>query len=320
MSFTTRTWSAACAVLMIAVGAQANAALLVYEPFDYAQNSEITGKDGGAGFSAAWTGRANNLSNVPAGSTSVQGASLAHPTLPGSLPTVGGSALLTGANGTSQPAREFSAAAVSAINNASTVWISFLAQRQGTPNPDWNGGVNQWPRGTNVSLFDIAADDEKTGVGNSSSASDNTWSIIPDGGGGNREGAYSPAGGVAGGGPDTPGASPFPFEELQWVVLRIDYDQPGGEDMYMWLSPDPGSEPSLATADAQVLAGDVNYRTLEGITGLRPFLGNESPGSADPNTWRPAGVLAFDEFRVGTAYADMTATRVVPEPMSLAMA
>jgi hypothetical protein len=237
----------------------------------------------------------------------------------GGVPTQGGSVLISGELGTTQPARTFSPFALNAISNAETsggsLWISFLAQRQGEA---LTGVANPYPRGVNVSLFDAATlNDEKTGVGNSSGASDNTWSIVPDGSGGAREGAYDPAGGVAGGGPDNVGATTFPFEELQWAVVRIDYAGAGGnQDMYLWLSPDPTSVPDTMDADAAVLGDDTNFRTLLGIGGLRPFVGALDT-NADPD--RPFGVLAWDEFRVGTSFADMTSTTVIPEPTSLVL-
>lgn len=311
---------AAVAVACTAVSlSTAQADLLVYEPFDYQEGAGLLGLDGGSGFGAAWTGRNNNAGAVPAGSTAVQASSLAHPSLPGSLPTQGGSMLINGLSGTAEPAREFSAGARASISAAPTLWISFLAQRQGeTTDPaTTNLPDNPYPRGVNMSLFrtDLATNSEVVGIGNSSNATDNTWSIIPEGGGGNREGAYNPPGGVVGGGPDTPGAATFPWNDLQWAVIRIDH-QAGNDDIYMWLSPDPDVEPSIVDADAVILSTDANAIDYSDIGALRPFVGAQQ-GDVGQANWRPAGVLALDEIRIGTAFADMTATAVIPEPTSI---
>jgi hypothetical protein len=293
-----------------------NAELLVYEPFNYLEGAGLLGLNDGIGFSGAWTGRNNNAAAVPAGSTAVQASSLAHPSLAGSLPTQGGSMLINGLSGTAEPAREFSVDARASISSASTLWISFLAQRQGeTTDPSTtNLPGNPYPRGTNMSFFrtDLATNSEVVGFGNSSNAADNTWSIIPLGGGGNREGAYDPPGGIAGGLPENAGAATFPWDELQWAVIRID-NQAGNDNIYLWLSPDPSVEPSILDADATILAGDGNGIDYADLGALRPFVG-ATQGTAGAANWRPAGVLALDEIRVGTTYADMTATSVVPEP------
>ena len=316
---------AACAVAVWATSS-AQAVLLVYEPFDYNVGSQLTGQSGGQGFNAAWTGRENNLANVPAGSTSIQAGSLAGPA---GLVTQGGHALITGASGTTQPARTFSAQAQAAIaaqeGSGGSLWVSFLAQRQGAANDTSTGAGSNWlnnpyPRGVNVSLFNAGLNDELTGIGNSSAASDNTWSIIPDGSGAQREGAYNPAGGVAGGGPETVGAATYPWNDLHWAVVRIDYNGAGGnQDMRLWLDPDPtGAAPLDADAVATILGTDTNYRTLLGVGGLRPFVGNQS-GTVGGANFQPAGVLVLDEIRVGTEFRDMNSTQVIPEPATFGL-
>lgn len=140
-----------------------------------------------------------------------------------------------------------------------------------------------YPRGVNVSFFDSTAD-ERTGIGNSSNATANEWSIIPEGSGDQRVGSGTP------------------FTQAAWAVMRIDYvgDATVGDNFYLWIDPDPNVEPTIGTADVTILdapdASDLAY--------TRPFIGNESDS-------RPFGVLEFDDFRIGTTYADMSA---VPEP------
>jgi hypothetical protein len=300
---------------------QASAVLVSYEPFEYTAGSEILGLNGGGGFGAAWTGRANNAANVPAGTSAVQAASMAHPTQPGDLPTIGGSMLLdatqpAGTTATTQPARDLSAQAKSILDAAPTTWFSFLGQRQGVATDPMISNLpnNPYPRGVNLSLFgqDVATDDELVGFGNSSNATDNTYSIVPDGGGSNREGAYDPAGSASPGVPDNVGAATFPYQNLEWVVVRIDH-QVGVDNIYMWLSPDPLSEPSTASADATILSTDTNAFEYGSIGAIRAFVGNQG-GTPNAENWRPAGAIQLDEIRLGTTYADMRSTTVVPEP------
>ena len=263
------------------------AELLVYEPFDYPVGTNILGLDGGHGFTGAWRGHEGNASNVPGGSFTVAEGSLAHPSA--ALETTGNSALATGEFGTLQPARDFGNIAVV---DGDTLWISYVGQRLGAAqDPATTSPPNMYPRGVNVSFFDAdllanASRAERVGIGNSSNASENEWSIIPEGSGSLREGS----------GPENP------FTELQWAVMRIDFvgDETEADDFYLWLSPDPAVEPTLETAVVTVLSGDSNAVDASDLDYLRPFIGNASDG-------RPFGVLAFDELRIGTTYADMSA-------------
>jgi hypothetical protein len=298
MKLSMKTLMASCACALMVCGAQySEAVLLVYEPFDYAADSDILGQGGtSGGFTGAW--RENSAGSVPAGSFKAVAGSLAHPTQPGDLPTIGNSAILTGEFGTLQPARDFGNIAGTA---GTSTWISYIGQRQGAAqDPATSSPPNMYPRGVNVGVFNSEhpTRTERVGIGNSSNASENEWSIIPEGSGGLREGA---------------GAGK-PFTELQWAVMRIDHvgDDTVADDYYLWLSPDPTTEPSTASADVTILSGDSNAVDSSGLDFTRPFVGNESSG-------RPYGVLIMDELRIGTTYADMSGTRVIPEPVSLAL-
>lgn len=293
MSLTSRVALAfAIAALILGAAQQSQAALLVYEPFDYVVGSDILGQGGEAnGFADSW--REHSAGSVPAGSFTTVAGSLAHPSA--ALPTSGNSALLTGENGTLQPARDFKNELGGA--DGTTTWISFLGQRMGEVQDPPAYGDNLYPRGVNLSFFD--ADElanpgraERTGVGNSSNAETNEWSVIPEGSGTLRVGSGSP------------------YDVLQWAVLRIDYhgDETVADDFYLWLSPDPAVEPALGSADVTIIGGP----DASGIDFIRPFVGNLSSG-------RPAGVLAMDELRIGTTYADMSSSQVIPEPSTLVL-
>jgi len=281
---TIRTVSAT-ALLGLGLIQSSQATLLVYEPFDYTAGSDILGQNGGLGFTGAW--REHSAGSVPAGSFTVTSGSLSH----NGVPTSGNSALATGEFGTLQPARDFGEIAGTA---GTSIWISYIGQRQGAAqDPATTSPPNMYPRGVNIGVFDVdevanPGRAERVGIGNSSNASENEWSLIPEGSGTLREG------------------STVPFTDLAWAVMRVDFvgDATVGDDYYLWLDPDPGVEPSTGSADVTILSGEANSVDSSGIDFMRPFIGNESSG-------RPFGVLAFDELRIGTTYSDMSA---VPEP------
>lgn len=263
----------------------APAELLVYEPFDYADGSGLAGQNGGGGFTSAWRDASIAGGTIVAGSLSG----------PAGLPTSGGHAILAATDrDTLTIFRDFVEVAG---NDGDTTWVSWLGQRQGDaiPVPDTQYGDNAYPRGVNAGLFNADHPDraERIAIGNSSNAAANEWSIIPEGRGTDRAGT-----GV-------------PYETLVWAVMRIDHhgDITTADDAYLWIDPDPTVEPSIGSADASAI-GVFDY---SGLDHIRPFIGNNSSN-------RPAGQLAIDEIRIGTSYAAMSATSVVPEPAALCLA
>jgi hypothetical protein len=276
----------ACVVFTAGLTPDASAALIAYEPFDYTVGASIDGLSGGTGFSSAWGGY--NASTLPAGSSVIQAGSLSL----GGVPASGNSVLLTGQNGTAQFARSF---ANVAGTDGTTLWFSFLGQRVGGLQEPPASGTNVFPRGVNVGLFDTeatanASSAERIAIGNSSNATENEWSIINEGSGSARVGAG------------------LTFDTLAWAVVRIDFhgDATVADDIYLWLNPDPGAEPSTGSAAASSI-GAFDYSNVDI---LRPFIGDSSSG-------RPAGQLLVDEIRLGTLYADMS---VVPEPSTVGLA
>lgn len=281
----------AAALLATWCANSAHAGLTYYEPFDYTVGETLDQQ-------AAWSFQ----SGSPANSSEIRSGSLAGPA---GLNTSGNHAFITAApSGTVQL---MSSIPEIAGNDGDTTWISFIAQRQGAatdPNTT-NLPGNPYPRGVNLSIFDSqgTADgsgvaDERISVGNSSNAATDEWSIIIEGSGSQRKGN---------------GES---WSNLHWAVLRIDHhgDHTVADDAYLWLDPDPNSEPSLASAYVSILSGvDVFAKDYSNLDFIRPFLGGQqgTPGAAND---RPPGELVLDEIRIGTTYADMNATQLIPEP------
>lgn len=265
---------------LVAGGARpAEAALLSYEPFDYTVGSDVLGQNGGGGWTGAWRAHAGGA--VPVGSFVTGTGSLAGPS---GLPTQGNHAIMSGEFGTTQPARDYSDFAGT---DGTRLYYSFIGQRLGNP----VAAANEFPRGANAGLFDTThpTRPERVGVGNSSNAATNAWSIIPEGSGANRV------------------ASSEAFSTLAWQVLRIDFvgDATTPDNAYLFINPDPAVEPDISAAAAQSL-GAFAFSNTDFV---RAFVGNTSGAS-------PYAVMIIDEIRLGTDYAAMSSTQVVPEPVS----
>lgn len=282
-------------VLIAALAAHASAALIAYEPFDYPVGSILNGQSGGYGYTAPWAPYLGNAANVPANpaSNGIVAGSLAGPA---GLPTFGNSALLSGEFGTLQISRAFPSISGAA---GTTTWFSFIGQRLGATSTNVAG--NPYPRGANVSLFDgdrtgpSPNQPERIAMGNSSNATADEWSIITEGSGAQRDGS-----GIA-------------WSTLHWGVIKIEHvgDSTVADNAYLFLDPDPNVEPTNAMALASMVNGvDAGARDFSGLDFMRPFIGNTS-GTVGNANHRPFAVLAVDEIRLGTTYADM---RAVPEP------
>jgi len=89
--------------------------------------------------------------------------------------------------------------------------------------------------------------------------------------------------------------------------MRIDYND-GDEDVYLWVNPDPGTEPLTTAADASVITGDDDAVDLT-FHRIEVSARNDITG-------------VVDEIRIGTEFADLTESddmSIVPEPASLAL-
>lgn len=88
------------------------------------------------------------------------------------------------------------------------------------------------------------------------------------------------------------------------LVVRIEWDESGDEDIRLWVNPTPGSsEPALASADA------VKIGERGGFNGIRVAAGFNSGSQITATGW-------IDEVRIGTTWADVTP---VPEPGSVGL-
>jgi hypothetical protein len=284
--------------------ANVSATLIGYEPFNYPVGTAVVGRAGGTGFTGPWaTPRPGGGGATPANTNTIGAGSLAGPA---SLTTIGNHAIFTGEPGTMDGLhRPF---ANIAGTDGTTTWVSLIAQRTGPAQDPPLVGTNQYPRGANVSFFDSQGTtdasgipDERFGIGNSSNANDNEWSIVPEGSGTFREGP----------------ASHLPaWTTRAWGVLRIDHvgDHTVGDSAWLWINPNPlGGEPLKANADVTIISGDTNAKDFSNVDFIRPFVGNVA-GTAGMTNFRPFASMLVDEIRIGTTWADM---RAIPEPSTL---
>jgi hypothetical protein len=217
---------------------------LAYEGFDYPAGSSITATlNGGTGWSGAWIPDAEG----PATNHVVQASSLGYVDATGkSLVTSGGSAFYTGTNQTSGDIRSFRTLAAPRTNG--TTWVSFLGVRSG---PTTNiPASNPYPRAANLSFYEGGT--ERFAIGNGSGAVSNLWSILPAGSVGNVTNAQRAA---------------TAFSQLALIVLRIDHKGNNADDLYMWVNPPLGSEPTIGSASARSTGG-FNFS----FDRIRPFV------------------------------------------------
>jgi hypothetical protein len=267
----------------------ASAELKVYEPFDYAVGSSLLGANGGTGFTGPWRDQ------TAAGSASIQSGSLVYP----GLSTSGNSVLMSGQTGTYNIFRNH--ANIEGADGTTT-WISFIGQRLGPPQDPPANPNNPYPRGVNISFYNAEGlalhGREQFAIGNASGAATNDWAFIGHGQVANIVPSASP--------PVSYGGAPAAF-----VVIRIDHhgppnmDGPGNnDDIYFFINPSLGAEPSPASANAQRLGTAANTFDYSGLDHLRPFVGNTSGA-------QPYGELLWDELRIGTTFADVIGGTIV---------
>jgi hypothetical protein len=275
---------------MLAMTPASRAALIAYEGFTNAPG-DIIGMNGGIGWIEPW-----NTNVSPGGASEVVANSLSYTDSVGNiLITAGNKFYNHGLSGAAQPGRLLSATQGSTnllVN--STVWISFVGQRIGTPTGSGGpGGTPSYERGANLSLFDADISEtvtnllERLNVGENSGTSGNAaldvWHFTEPN-------------------PTYRAYSTNSITNQSLVVLRIDFftnDFSSGiytnDDLYMWINPQLGVEPSTNNVATNGIANghDLSFNRL------RFFAGAVNGASA-------AAEWYCDEIRIGDTYADVT--------------
>jgi hypothetical protein len=246
--------------------------LIAYESFDYAAGSDLTGKNGGTGWTSPWganSGGTTDPAGAVSGDTAVAGSLNYTDSKGNTLVTSGGHGNYSGTAGTSQPFRDIEMRG----EPGSTTWISFVGKRGGETVAD---PANPYPRGANLAFFEGGT--ERFAFGNASGSPTNAWSILNGGGA------------VANLRPST-----RPFEQLTFLVVRVDHKD-GLDNTYLFINPDLSVEPNISAAAATTLE-----EFEHAFNRVRPFAGNLDTGNS-----RPFAEISLDEIRIGTTYQAVT--------------
>jgi MYXO-CTERM domain-containing protein len=279
-----------CALLVSAT--LSNAALLVYEGFNYADGN-LLGGNSGIGWNGAW-GNVANPAGTATGSNVVTGGVY-----------FGGDA--TGANTANSVifrdlATEFGA-------DGTTIWISVQMQRLGlldTPGgapdgvaPDVNGGGTSWVRPQNWALFDVTSATGQSerlsfGEGTRTTNDADTFGLLVSGSATNAATVWSTA----------------PVANLNTALVRIEYGVGNVDTATLWMNPAPG-DPALLTPSAST-TGNFTFDRV------RPFAGNRSNQTIDGvSAARNAAYGSYDEFMIGSDWSDV---HPIPEAGTVALA
>jgi hypothetical protein len=298
-------------VLLALSAATGNAEPVIYEGFsNYVPGSSVIGQQGGTGFSGDWNGRRNLLNSgtaLPASpAVSVLASSLSYSDGTNQLVTTGGSLFVSGVNGTVELARAVDQSIIPSQAPGATAYFSFLGRRSGAaadPNDPVYGGAYPWgsnlyPRAAGVDLFgrEDNGDAVHLAVGNPSNVvNSDVWRLR----GQDLDGVNK----------DPKSTVPFGAgNNTALVVFRIDYGMGdgGAPRMNMWVNPMLAAE---ALNGTPVVA---DWESRDDPLPMQPGWIGVQAGNASSN--RPFAEFTFDEFRVGTTWADVTPFTAVPEP------
>ena len=263
----------------------ANAALLVYDPFNYSPvGADLTNQspDGGA---TLWnvTGT-NGVSGTDP--ITIAGGSLS---IAGLAPSIGNSITYGGLGLTNR-------ISLGSIFTSGTLYYSFALQVTDLSNLSTTGG---FLAGFNTSIGDQAAQPSQVGARVVTRAS---------GTGGFQVGVDKSSGGAMSFVMDP---TIFNLGDTIFVVGSYTFISGGttNDEARMWVNPDPstfGLENAPPTSLFSTAINDVN---LSGAIQIQSFLFRQGNATAVPNA------LIADELRVGTTWADVTPA--IPEPSAV---
>ena len=284
--------------LSLAIPAGAQAALLVYEGFDYAvgANAINASANGGIGFGGAWDAPANS-GDVIAGSMSYTDGGGRSLTTSGNTYFGDSTTLGAGTVGATSIAnfRNMDATInAAALGGATTLYVSVMMQQT-----TGAGRATNFAIFTNVANNGIYTSQERISFGHgtetpSAGLNPYTWGAFVFGNGNN--GAL----------PQVIGSnySTVSMYNSTFAVLRIDINASGLDERFrLYLNPSLDAEPGVAQVD---FLRD-SLVSLNEIDRIRPFAGGSTAtlGAAQTN---------LDEIRMGTAWGDVTPFTPVPEP------
>lgn len=319
------------ALLVFAAASVASADLLAYEPFDYSTGAALSGLDGGSGWEGGWDAE---HPDAAIGADSIQEGSMSYTDGMGNvLQTSGGHLLNTGTAGVSQPGRDFDFR-----QSTGSTWFSFIVQRTGPENTDMVPAEGLYPRGANIGIFDRFFDENTqaevfqeqftmgpNGTGRFWTDPDTlapvdryqlTLSMM------NNAVLEANDPNIAANRP-TRNTTNDRYEDaftevlrndVNFFVMRIDHfgDETVADDVRIWMNPRLDETPADTDISTSYIAADIaaaaaaqgivpydgTYMGDLSFNRVRLFAGNEASD-------RPYADILYDEFRVGTTYADV---------------
>ena len=220
-------------LLHLALCSAASAALTVYDGFDYgAVSGDLTGKNGGSGFSGAYTDGGNSTIYSTTGLTY------------GTLETAGGASLTAdGGTATTLNFRGFTA-----ISSGET-WISFLAQRNGAASTTTFAGLSFY------NSAGIAAADSEFSISNAGTGG--TWRLFDN----NNGGATT----------SVPTTITIASDTTYLLVARILWGAGAGgtETVSLFVNPALGLTPVTADASRDInMATNIDKVRIAGASGV----------------------------------------------------
>jgi hypothetical protein len=295
--------------LVLCTASPARATLMVYEGFNYTAGTGLTNaSDGFAGDSFGWAWRWMGA-NVPV-ATNVSG-SLGYTDSTGhSLATDGGSVVignLAGSTINAQPSRSMAIGTLSGNVYSGlpsgTYWVSCTMQWIGYPTSSSMSSSNLYWRKGDIAFrsgtpTNSSGGTELLAAGRPSanqfpSAPIDTWTLWSGG----------DSGAAASG-----RATTYPLTNASFILMRLDVDGNTGtaDTTYLWVNwTNLTIEPPISTANAT--------NTLVNLTGIN----NIRLDANNQNSFGTNTVLRFDEFRLGTTFADVTPLAAVPQPPTI---
>ena len=301
----------ACAAFLTST-ALSRAALLVYEGFNYPAGAALTNSSAnsagnGFGWGGRWTGVNNPLATNSPGNLSFTDLN------GNTLLTDGGKVIIGVPGGTTanaQASRSFNLGTLNTntytglTNSPGTYWMSFMMQWIGPQTAGsttnlyvrkgdltFRQGAQTNATSTGPALFAVGSPN----AGNRIGTPVDTWATWS----GNDAGAGIQNTGLA--------AATNQLTNSTFVLARIDLDGgPGLDTVYTWFDwTNLLVEPTIGTASTTN-----NTSNEDGFNNIR--LDANGGSAAGTNT-----VLALDEFRLGTSFADVTPLAALPQPPNI---
>jgi len=259
-----RLFAIAIALTTIMSSISSEAALIVYEGFDYPDGTSLRNQTGGIGWSGGWTNTGNATETATA-----PGLTYPNMTATGNKATLAGQQI----NGNGNNAFLARDLAQTFGTDGTTLWLSFIGQRTGNKS---TGGTqpNNYQRVFSLGLFNTSAT-EQASIGELTDDTTDVWNLNAD--------------------TTLPNSvdTTVPIDTQSFLLLRIDFVGANTDKAYLWVNPDLSlGEPSIGTQAASI-TDELTFNRIRLTVG-----GSTTSGA------RLAASGLFDEIRIADTFAE----------------